>query len=86
MELDAPFAAPQNRVDASMNETTTPGWIVLNGRAGARYLGFKAFAGVTNVLDRYYFEFFNYLRSPYSSGQPVPEPGRAFYVGLQYEM
>ena len=86
VELDAPFAAPQNRVDASMNETTTPGWIVLNGRAGARYLGFKAFAGVTNVLDRYYFEFFNYLRSPYSSGQPVPEPGRAFYVGLQYEM
>ncbi len=85
-EVDAPFAAAQNRVDVAMNETTTPGWIVMNLRAGAQKWGFKAFVGVTNVLDRYYFEFFNYLRSPYSSGQAVPEPGRAFYLGLQYEM
>ncbi len=85
-EVDAPFAAPQNRVDTAMNETTTPGWIVANVRAGAQWKGFKLFGGVTNLLDRYYFEFFNYLRSPYSSGQPVPEPGRAFYVALQYEM
>jgi outer membrane receptor protein involved in Fe transport len=69
-----------------MNETTTPGWIIANVRAGARWQGFKLFAGVTNLFDRYYFEFFNYLRSPYASGQPVPEPGRAFYVAIQYEL
>jgi iron complex outermembrane receptor protein len=85
-EVDAPFAAPQYRVDTAMNETTTPGWIVANVRAGAQWKGFKLFAGVTNVFDRYYFEFFNYLRSPYSSGQPVPEPGRAWYVGLVYDL
>jgi iron complex outermembrane recepter protein len=85
-ELDAPFAAPQNRVDAAVGETTTPGWIIANVRAGAQWQGFKLFGGVTNLLDRYYFEFFNYLRSPYSSGQPGPEPGRAFYVALQYAL
>jgi iron complex outermembrane receptor protein len=85
-EVDAPFAATQNRVDTAMNETTTPGWIVANVRAGAQWKGFKLFGGVSNVFNRYYFEFFNYLRSPYSSGQAVPEPGRAFYVALQYAM
>jgi iron complex outermembrane receptor protein len=85
-EVDAPFAAAQNRVDGSVYETPTPGWIILNARAGAQWHGFKLFGGVTNIFNRYYFEFFNYLRSPYSSGQAVPEPGRAFYVALQYAL
>ena len=80
--VEAAFAADQERVDPALREARTPGWGVLNVSAGARVRRLRAQAGVSNLLDRLYFEHLSYQRDPFRSGTRVPEPGRAVFVNV----
>jgi iron complex outermembrane receptor protein len=44
----------------------------------------KVFAGVKNLLDKYYTEYLSSLRDPFAAGVKVPEPGRTLYANVQY--
>ncbi len=53
---------------------------MLNARGGAHLKRFDITAGVDNLLNRYYYEFFSFQRDPFRTGSKVPEPGRSLYV------
>ncbi len=78
------FAADQSRVDASLNESRTPGWGVLNASAGLRRGPLRLTVGLQNAFDRYYVEHLSYQRDPFRSGMPVAEPGRSLFVNAAY--
>jgi iron complex outermembrane receptor protein len=74
------FAADQDRVDASLNETRTPGWGVMNLSAGLRHGRVRVNVGVANVFDRLYTEHLSFQRDPFRTGVRVPEPGRSVFA------
>ena len=78
------FAADQDRVDASLGETRTPGWGVLNLSAGLRQGRLRLALGVTNVFDRLYTDHLSYQRDPFRSGVRVPEPGRSLFANAPF--
>lgn len=77
-------ATTQDRVDSSLKETATPGWLATDLKAGMKWNGATLLAGVNNLLDAYYTTSYAYRRDPFSSGVQTPEPGRNFYVGVSY--
>jgi iron complex outermembrane receptor protein len=79
-EVTENFAARQDRVDSSLNEEETPGWMTTDLRAGLKYGVVSLYAGVENLLDKQYFSHLSYLRDPFASGEKVPENGRTFYA------
>ena len=83
-EAEEVYAARQDRVDVALQEQPTAAWFITNVRVGVAYKGLRAFAGVRNLLDKFYYEHLAYLRDPFASGTKVPEPGRSFYGTLQY--
>jgi iron complex outermembrane receptor protein len=74
------LAADQDRVDASLNESRTPGWGVVNLAAGLRLTRARLTLGVANLFDRLYVEHLSYQRDPFRSGARVPEPGRSLFA------
>jgi iron complex outermembrane receptor protein len=86
VEVEEVMAARQSRVDATISEQTTGAWAITNLRVGGAWRGVKVFAGVRNVLDRFYFEHLSYQRDPFTAGVKVPEPGRTLYVNAQYQL
>jgi len=80
VELSENFAARQDRVDSSLNEEETPGWMTTDLRAGLKYGVWSFYVGVENLLDKHYFSHLSYLRDPFSSGVKVPETGRSFHA------
>jgi iron complex outermembrane receptor protein len=78
--VEGVFAADQERVDPSLNETRTPGYGVLNATAGLRRGRLQATVGLTNAFDRSYAEHLSYQRDPFRSGTRVPEPGRSLFA------
>lgn len=76
--------ARQDKTDPQVQEQPTPGWAIVNLKAGCQYKGLKVFAGVKNLLDKYYTEYLSYLRDPFAAGVKVPEPGRTLYANVQY--
>jgi iron complex outermembrane recepter protein len=82
-EVEEVYAARQNLVDVSLGEQPTPAWFITNLRLGVTGYGLKAFVGVRNLFDKFYYEHLAYLRDPYATGTRVPEPGRAFYASVQ---
>ena len=82
--VEGVFAADQERVDASLGETRTPGWGVLNASAGLRRGRARLTVGVANALDRLYTEHLSYQRDPFRSGAHVPEPGRSLFANASY--
>lgn len=82
--LEAVFAADQERVDASLNETRTPGWGVMNVSAGVRQGRWRLTAGLTNAFDRLYTQSLSYQRDPFRSGVRVPEPGRSLFANASF--
>jgi iron complex outermembrane receptor protein len=83
-EVEEAWAADQDRYDAAVRETPTPGWWATNVRVGADWNGAKVFAGVRNLGDRAYSEHLSYARDPFAAGVKVLEPGRTFYLNAQY--
>jgi iron complex outermembrane receptor protein len=82
--VEGVFAADQDRVDASLGETRTPGWGVMNASAGVRQGRLRLTAGVVNVFDRLYTESLSYQRDPFRSGVRVPEPGRSLFANASF--
>ena len=82
--VEGVFAADQDRVDASLNETRTPGWGVMNASAGVRQGRLRLTVGVANAFDRFYTESLSYQRDPFRSGVRVPEPGRSLFANASF--
>ena len=80
IEVTENFAARQDRVDSSLSEEETPGWMTTDLRAGLKYGVVSLYGGVENLLDKHYFSHLSYLRDPFASGEKVPENGRTFYA------
>jgi iron complex outermembrane receptor protein len=81
-EAEGIAAGKQDKVDADLNESPTPGWAVMNLKAGYSWSRWRVQAVFANVFDRTYHEHFSYLRNPYRSGYVLNEPGRNFAVTL----
>jgi iron complex outermembrane receptor protein len=82
--VEGVFAADQDRVDASLNETRTPGWGVMNASAGLRQGRLRVTLGLVNAFDRLYAEHLSYQRDPFRSGVRVPEPGRSLFANASF--
>ncbi len=82
-EIESLFQATQKNVDSDLGETETPGWAVVNLKAGVKYKNVKAVAGVKNLFNKFYYEHLSYLRDPFSTGIKLPEPGRELFVSLE---
>ena len=83
-EAEGLAAAAQERTDSDLREDTTPGYAVLNLKAGVHARKLNLAAGIDNLFDRLYYEHFSYQRDPFRFGSKVPEPGRTFYLTLSY--
>ncbi|MFB3829354.1 MAG: TonB-dependent receptor domain-containing protein [Bryobacteraceae bacterium] len=83
-EVEGLAARAQDRVDAEVKESRTPGYGVLNVRAGIHSRRLNLSAGIDNLLDRFYYEHFSYQRDPFRLGVRVPEPGRNVFATLSY--
>jgi iron complex outermembrane receptor protein len=82
--VEGVFAADQDRVDASLNETRTPGWGVMNASAGLRQGRLRLTLGLVNAFDRLYTEHLSFQRDPFRSGVRVPEPGRSLFANASF--
>jgi iron complex outermembrane receptor protein len=76
--------AAQRRVDRDLLESPTPGYGVLDLKAGMHGKKLNVAVGIANVLDRFYYEHSSYQRDPFRSGVRVAEPGRNVFVTAQY--
>ncbi len=83
-EAETLFQATQDNVDSDLGEEKTPGWAIVNIKAGIRYKRMTLFAGVNNLLNKEYYQHLSYLRDPFSTGNKIPEPGRNYYLNLEY--
>ncbi len=81
-EAEVVVADDQDRVDADLGETATPGWAALNLSGGVSLGQWRLRALLGNAFDRTYREHFSYQRDPFRSGYTVNEPGRSFAVTL----
>ncbi len=84
MDLAVTLVDRQTRVAARRFEQVTSGYTVVDLRARASLTsGWTLKAGIENLGDRLYS---NHLNSPNPfTRRRVPEMGRNFYVGLEYE-
>ena len=87
--LELAWAAPQHDVAVVNDELTSPGFAVLNLRAGytfAEHLDVSL--SVENVFDRRYVEHLAGINQVLDSDVPVgariPEPGRFVAVSVKY--
>ena len=83
-ELEGIAVNAQNRVDSDLQEQPTPGYGLLNLKAGVRKAKLNLEAGIFNLLDRFYYESLSYQRDPFRSGIRVPEPGRNLFLRVSY--
>lgn len=83
-EVEGIAARAQNRVDADLRESRTPGYGLINAKTGIHTKRLNLAIGMDNLLDRYYCEAFSYQRDPFRLGVRVPEPGRSLYVSAGY--
>lgn len=79
------FANSQDRVDSALDEKPTAGWMTTDLKGGYNYKALSLYAGVYNLLDKFYYSHLSYQRDPFASGAKVPENGRNFYVTLAYK-
>jgi iron complex outermembrane receptor protein len=78
------FAASQDRVDADLQETPTPGYGVLNLRVGGQMKSFRVTLDLDNVFNKLYVNYNSFQRDPYRTGVRVREPGRNLYASVSY--
>ena len=83
-EVEGIAMRAQHRVDADMRELATPGYAVMNFKAGVHSGKLNFAAGVSNLFDRFYYEHCSYQRDPFRSGARVPEPGRSLFLTASY--
>ena len=83
-EAQGVFAADQDRVDTDLKEAPTPGYGVMNLRAGGQWKRVRLTIALDNVFNRLYVQHNSFQRDPYRTGVRVPEPGRNLYASLSY--
>jgi iron complex outermembrane receptor protein len=83
-EVEGVFAGEQSRIDTDLREANTPGYGLLNLKAGFNFRGYTLRVGLDNVFDKHYFEYLSYQRDPFRSNLRVMEPGRNIYVSLSF--
>jgi iron complex outermembrane receptor protein len=84
VELAENFANSQDNVDSVLGEQATAGWMTTDLKAGYKYRALSLYAGIYNLLDKFYYSHLSYLRDPFASGVKVPENGRNFYLTMAY--
>jgi iron complex outermembrane receptor protein len=85
VEAAGNFANHQDRVDTVLNEQPTAGWVTADLKGGCNYQALSVYAGVYNLLDKFYYTHLSFQRDPFASGVKVPENGRNFYVTVAYK-
>ena len=83
-QIETQFQATQDNVDSDLGEKKTPGWAIVNLKAGVKYKGINFLAGINNLFNKEYYQHLSYLRDPFSTGNKIPEPGRNYYLNLEY--
>lgn len=83
-EAQGVFAAAQDRVDTDLNEAPTPGYGLMNLRAGVQLKNLRLTIALDNVFNRLYVQHNSFQRDPYRTGARVPEPGRNLYTSMSY--
>ncbi|QOX77432.1 TonB-dependent receptor [Trichlorobacter lovleyi] len=78
------LVARQNRFDATLNETSMPGYCVTDLHLGTRYNGFTITAAVNNLFDSSYVQPLSYQRDPLTMAVRIPESGRNFALSASY--
>lgn len=82
--INQTLVARQNRFDATLNETSIPGYAVTDLQAGCRYNGFTLTAKLNNLFDTRYVMPLYYQRDPLSPTARIPENGRNFTLSASY--
>jgi len=85
VEVAENFANEQDRVDSVLKEQPSAGWMTTDLKGGYNYKALSLYAGVYNLLDKFYYSHLSYQRDPFASGFKVPENGRNFYVTVSYK-
>ena len=85
LEAAENFANNQDRVDVSLNEQATAGWMTTDLKGGYNYKVLSVYAGIYNLLDKFYYTSLSYQRDPFASGVKVPENGRNFNITVAYK-
>jgi iron complex outermembrane receptor protein len=85
-ELEGVGATAQDRVDTDLLEQQTPGWGIVNLKAGANYKHWRLTLSLDNLFDKSYHEHLSYQRNPFRSGFTVSEPGRSFSAMLGWRL
>ena len=83
-EVESVLANAQGRVDSDLREQRTPGYAVVNLKAGLHTSKVNLALGLDNLLDRFYYEHFSYQRDAFRTGTKVPEPGRSVFLTIAY--
>ena len=83
-QIETVAQATQSMVDSDLKEEKTPGWAVVNVKAGGSIRRFRITAGIDNLFNKFYYEHLSYLRDPFSRGSKIPEPGRSLYLNVAY--
>jgi len=84
-ELTVRAVARKSDVSTSYGETQTPGFVLVNFVMSIDYFKFVDISlGVNNLLNKTYYEHLN--RRIRTTGVPVYEPGRSFFVNLAIKL
>ena len=85
-EIEGVANASQTDVNTDLNEATTPGWGIVNLKAGYSSGPWRVQLILANAFDRSYHEHFSFLRNPYRSGYIINEPGRNLSLTLGWTL
>ncbi len=80
-ELTVRAVAKKSDISTSFGETPTPGFLLVNFLVNVNYRFVEISAGVNNLFDKLYYEHLN--RKIRTTGVPVYEPGRSFFVNIK---
>ena len=83
-EIEGVVAARQSKVDALLLEEATPGHELANARLGVTLKTVRLWVGLNNIFNARFVEHLSYFRDPFRSGARVFEPGRNFFINLDY--
>jgi iron complex outermembrane receptor protein len=85
-EAEGVFAAAQKEVNTDLRELSTPGYGIANLRLGVKVKRARIWVGLNNVLDGHFTEHVSFQRDPFRSGVRVYEPGRNFFLNVEYRI
>ena len=78
------YSDAQTRIDPTLDETSTPSWHKID--LGLSYVldNLHFSLDLENITNELYYQHLSYLRSPFSSGAKVFEPGRTIRFNISF--